>query len=61
MLVEGEPYDLLIDASWGQQLGMPMPFFYEPTMLLYYETDHGFPAVTFVDGPLFFFYDTEYT
>ena len=59
VVVEGEPYDLLIDASWGQQLGMPMPFFYEPTMLLYYETDHAFPAVTFVDGPLCSVYPTE--
>ena len=59
VMVEGEPYDLLIDASWGQQLGMPMPFFYEPTMLLYYETDHAFPAATFVDGPLCSVYPTE--
>ena len=57
--VEGEPYDLLIDASWGQQFGMPMPFFYEPTVLLYYETDQPFPAVTFVDGPLCSIYPTE--
>ncbi len=59
VMVEGERYDLLIDASWGQQLGMPMPFFYEPTILLYYETDHAFPAVTFVDGPLCSVYPTE--
>ena len=57
--VEGEAFDLLIDASWGQQLGMPMPFFYEPTILLYYETDEPFPAVTFVDGPLCSVYPTE--
>ena len=57
--MEGERYDLLVDASWGQQLGMPMPFFYEPTILLYYETDHAFPAVTFVDGPLCSVYPTE--
>lgn len=57
--VEGDAYDLLVDASWGQQLGMPMPFFYEPTILLYYETDHPFPAVTFVDGPLCSVYPTE--
>ena len=57
--VEGVAFDLLIDASWGQQLGMPMPFFYEPTILLYYETDEPFPAVTFVDGPLCSVYPTE--
>jgi len=57
--VEDERFDLLVDASWGQQLGMPMPFFYEPTILLYYETDEAFPAVTFVDGPLCSVYPTE--
>ena len=57
--VDGEAFDLLIDASWGQQLGMPMPFYYEPTILLYYETDDDFPAVTFVDGPLCSIYPTE--
>ena len=57
--IEGEPFDLLIDASWGQHLGMPMAFYYEPTILLYYETDSPFPAVTFVDGPLCSVYPTE--
>ncbi len=38
---------------------MPMPFYYEPTILLYYETDQPFPAVTFVDGPLCSVYPTE--
>lgn len=57
--VDGEAFDLLIDASWGQHLGMPMPFYYEPTILLYYETDQPFPAVTFVDGPLCSVYPTE--
>ena len=57
--VDGDAYDLLIDASWGQHCGMPMPFFYEPTILLYYETDLPFPAVTFVDGPLCSVYPTE--
>ncbi len=57
--VDGDAYDLLIDASWGLHLGMPMPFYYEPTILLYYECDQPFPAVTFVDGPLCSVYPTE--
>jgi hypothetical protein len=57
--VDGQSFDLLVDASWGQQLGMPMPFYYEPTILLYYETDQPFPAVTFVDGQLCSVYPTE--
>ncbi|APH59853.1 FAD-dependent oxidoreductase [Granulibacter bethesdensis] len=57
--VDGESFDLLIDASWGRYMGLPMPFFYEPTMLLYYETNQAFPAVTFVDGPLCSIYPTE--
>ncbi|TLU73977.1 FAD-dependent oxidoreductase [Lichenicoccus roseus] len=57
--VEGQPFDLLVNASWGQQDGLPPGFFYEPTMLLYYETDRPFPAVTLVDGPLCSVYPTE--
>ncbi len=57
--VEGVPFDLLVDASWGKQSGLPDGFFYEPTILLYYETDRHFPAVTLVDGPLCSVYPTE--
>ncbi|WP_428374869.1 FAD-dependent oxidoreductase [Lichenicoccus sp.] len=65
--VEGMPFDLLVDASWGQQSALPAGFFYEPTILLYYETrgetsgatDQPFPAITLVDGPLCSVYPTE--
>lgn len=61
--VEGKPFDLLVDASWGQQSGLPEGFFYEPTILLYYETvgqtGRPFPAITLVDGPLCSVYPTE--
>lgn len=57
--VGGSRYDVLVDATWGHRAGLPMRFFYEPTMLLYYETDDPFPAVTLVDGPLCSVYPTE--
>ena len=57
--VNGMRYDILVDATWGQRAGLPMKFFFEPTILLYYETDGDFPAVTLVDGPLCSVYPTE--
>jgi FAD dependent oxidoreductase len=57
--VEGERFDYLIDASWGHFGVIPMSLYYEPTILLYYETKEEFPAITFVDGPLASIYPTE--
>ncbi len=57
--VNGTRYDILVDATWGHRAGLPMKFFFEPTLLLYYETDGEFPAVTLVDGPLCSVYPTE--
>ena len=57
--VGGDRYDVLVDATWGHRAALPMRFFYEPTILLYYETDGPFPAVTLVDGPLCSIYPTE--
>jgi hypothetical protein len=57
--VNGERFDLLIDASWGHWSKLPIHCFYEPTILLYYETDHAFPAVTLVDGSLCSVYPTD--
>lgn len=57
--VEGIRFDYLIDASWGQATAIPMDIFYEPTLLLYFETKEEFPAITFVDGPLASIYPTE--
>lgn len=59
IIVEGESYDYLIDATWGHQERLPFPLFYEPTILLYYEGVAGLPAVTMVDGPLCSVYPTE--
>ncbi len=57
--LDGARYDILVDATWGHRAGLPMRFFYEPTILLYYETDDPFPAVTLVDGLLCSIYPTE--
>lgn len=57
--LDGARYDILVDATWGHRAGLPMRFFYEPTILLYYETSGPFPAVTLVDGPLCSIYPTE--
>ncbi len=37
----------------------PIDLYYEPTLLLYYEANAAFPAVTMVDGPLCSVYPTE--
>ena len=57
--VNGDRYDLLIDATWGHFSHPRIDVFYEPTLLLYYECKTGFPAVTLVDGPLCSVYPTE--
>lgn len=57
--VEGEVFDYVIDATWGHRGGLPIRTFFEPTLLLYYETHAPFPAVTLVDGPLCSIYPTE--
>lgn len=56
--VNGEPFDWVVDATWGHR-GLPIPVFYEPTILLYYETAGPQPAITLVDGPLCSVYPTE--
>ncbi|PZW37737.1 FAD dependent oxidoreductase [Humitalea rosea] len=57
--VDGEPYDFVIDATWGHLTRPAIDVFYEPTMLLYYEGPVAFPALTFVDGALCSLYPTE--
>ena len=57
--VDGRRFDFVIDASWGHFTKPPIDLFYEPTMLLYYEANTPFPAVTLVDGPLCSIYPTE--
>lgn len=57
--INGERFDYAIDATWGQLRRPPIEMFFEPTILLYYESRQDFPAVTFVDGPLCSVYPTE--
>lgn len=57
--LDGERFDYVIDATWGHLSSLPIEVLYEPTLLLYYETAHAFPAVTLVDGPLGSVYPTD--
>ncbi len=57
--VDGRRFDYVVDASWGHFIQPPIDLFFEPTLLLYYEANAPFPAVTFVDGPLCSVYPTE--
>ena len=57
--VDGRRFDFVIDATWGHFSKPPIDLYYEPTMLLYYEANCQFPAVTMVDGPLCSIYPTE--
>lgn len=59
VVVNGKRYDYAIDATWGHHGGVPIPVYYEPTLLLYYEAKDRVPAVTLVDGPLCSVYPTE--
>lgn len=59
IVVNGTPYDFLIDATWGHLTPVGFSVFYEPTLLLYYRCTEPFPAVTLVDGPLCSIYPTE--
>jgi len=57
--VDGRRFDFVIDATWGHFTRPPIDLYYEPTILLYYEANSAFPAVTMVDGPLCSIYPTE--
>ena len=57
--IDGQRFDFLIDATWGHFTKPPIELFYEPTLLLYYEANCEFPAITMVDGPLCSIYPTE--
>ena len=57
--VDGQQFDFVIDATWGHFSKPPIDLFYEPTLLLYYEANRQFPAITMVDGPLCSIYPTE--
>ena len=57
--INGERFDYIIDASWGKFTKGNADVFFEPTLLLYYETNENAPAITLVDGPLSSIYPTE--
>jgi len=57
--VDGRRFEFVIDATWGHLSKPPINLYYEPTILLYYEANSAFPAVTMVDGPLGSIYPTE--
>lgn len=57
--IDGEVFDFIVDCTWGHRGNLPIPFFYEPTLLLYYEAAENFPAITLVDGQLASVYPTE--
>lgn len=59
VIVDGEKFDWAVDATWGHRGNMPIQVTYEPTLLLYYETNLPQPAITLVDGPLCSIYPTE--
>jgi hypothetical protein len=57
--VDGRRFDFVVDATWGHFKRPPIDLYYEPTILLYYEANTTFPAITMVDGPLGSIYPTE--
>jgi len=59
VFVDGRRFDFVVDATWGHLSRPPIDLYYEPTILLYYEANCAFPAVTMVDGPLCSIYPTE--
>lgn len=59
VLIEGERFDFVVDATWGHYMDLDLEVIYEATLLLYYEGPSEFPAVTLVDGPLASVYPTE--
>lgn len=56
--VNDQRFDYVVDATWGHLRPLPIDVYFEPTLLLYYESK-DVPAVTFVDGPLCSVYPTE--
>ncbi len=58
VLLHGDCYDFLIDASWSKFLPLKSSVFFEPTVLFYYECALPSFALTLVDGPLASVYPT---
>ncbi|KAF5639067.1 FAD dependent oxidoreductase [Fusarium sp. NRRL 52700] len=52
VLIDGESFDVVVDATWGHYMDLDLEVIYEATLLLYYEGPPEYPAVTLVDGHL---------
>lgn len=59
IMVQGEQFDYLVDATWSKLYKPDMPILYEPTLLLYYRNLGPQFALTLVDGPLASIYPTS--
>lgn len=60
VLVDGVPFDYVVDASWGSFNVTDREIFFEPTLLLYYHSKSVVSfALTAVDGPLCSIYPCE--
>lgn len=59
VLLNGQEFDYVIDATWGGLIPISVPVFYEPTLLLYYRSAIGSFALTMVDGNLCSIYPTD--
>jgi glycine/D-amino acid oxidase-like deaminating enzyme len=61
VLVDREPYGLVVDCTWGALSSAPWSnIFFEPCIVLVYEARHAaVPAVTLMDGPFFSIYPFE--
>ena len=60
VLVDGELFDYVVDATWGACLPIKKSVFFEPTLLLYYRSSTaGNFALTAVDGQLCSIYPCE--
>lgn len=58
--LNGQPFDYVVDATWGGMSHPGLSIFFEPTLLLYYRLlDGGQFALTLVDGQLCSVYPTE--
>lgn len=60
VLVDGELFDYVVDATWGARVSIEKNVFFEPTLLLYYRSSvAGNFALTAVDGQLCSIYPCE--
>lgn len=59
VFINGYEFDYVIDATWGALSAIDHPVFYEPTLLLYYQSELRSYALTMVDGNLCSVYPTD--